>query len=209
MRTNKHLFTGVAAEMGLTPGDLHALLSLDADEPRPMRAMAEEWRCDASNVTWMVDRLEAHGYVERQSLPNDRRVRTVALTAAGIDAQARSKGLLYLAPESFSKLSTDTSRSSSGSSAASPTKRAADPARIPLPNRAQRYRRGHGAGAGEQLGIAAEFGIGEPAVGPPPGAVQVPSPLGPGVACRGCPLGRCVRGRRADRIRRVPRTRLL
>ena len=104
LRAHKHIFTGVAHEMGLTPGDLHALLSLDADEPRPMRAMAEEWRCDASNVTWMVDRLEQHGFVERQSLPNDRRVRTAALTEAGIAAQARARELLSQAPESFSNL---------------------------------------------------------------------------------------------------------
>ena len=104
MRSNKHVFTGVAHELGLTPGDLHALLSLDAAEPRPMRAMAEEWRCDASNVTWMVDRLEHHGFVERQSLPNDRRVRTVALTKAGVVAQQRARDLLYRAPDSFSNL---------------------------------------------------------------------------------------------------------
>jgi DNA-binding MarR family transcriptional regulator len=107
MRSNKHLFTGVAQEMGLTPGDLHALLSIDAGEARPMRAMAEEWRCDASNVTWMVDRLEAHGYVERQSKANDRRVRTVALTAAGVVAQERAKELLHQVPASFSKLTAD------------------------------------------------------------------------------------------------------
>ena len=107
MRSHKHLFTGVAHEMGLTPGDMHALLSLEADAPRPMRAMAEEWRCDASNVTWMVDRLEQHGLVERQTLPNDRRVRTVALTEAGIKAQRRAGELLYQAPESFEHLTVD------------------------------------------------------------------------------------------------------
>ena len=107
MRAHKHLFTAVAHEMGLTPGDMHALLSLDAEAPRPMRAMAEEWRCDASNVTWMVDRLEQHGLVERQTMPNDRRVRTVALTEAGVRAQARAGELLYRAPASFSRLSVD------------------------------------------------------------------------------------------------------
>lgn len=107
LRAHKYVFTDVAHEMGLTPGDLHALLSLDADEPRPMRAMAEEWRCDASNVTWMVDRLEQHGFVERQSLPNDRRVRTAALTETGLAAQSQARELLSKAPESFVRLEAD------------------------------------------------------------------------------------------------------
>src|SRR5215831_10455509 len=45
-------------ELGLTPGHLKALAILDPDEPRPMRAMADALSCDASMVTWLVDRLE-------------------------------------------------------------------------------------------------------------------------------------------------------
>ena len=33
-----------------------------------MSALAEAWACDASNVTWLVDRLEEHGLVVRQAV---------------------------------------------------------------------------------------------------------------------------------------------
>ncbi|HEY7940126.1 MAG TPA: MarR family winged helix-turn-helix transcriptional regulator, partial [Acidimicrobiales bacterium] len=54
-----------AEEAGLTLRQLHALFDLDPDNPRPMRDLAVEWYCDASNVTGIVDGLEAIGMVER------------------------------------------------------------------------------------------------------------------------------------------------
>lgn len=80
---NRDRHASIAAEFGLTLGDMRTLLSLDPDRPRPMGALAEDWRCDASNVTWLVDRLEDRGLVERRMSPSDRRVKTVALTAQG------------------------------------------------------------------------------------------------------------------------------
>lgn len=56
-----------------------------------MRSLAEEWRCDASNATWIVDRLERAGLAERRSVPRDRRVRLVVLTPKGA---ATKRGLL-------------------------------------------------------------------------------------------------------------------
>jgi DNA-binding MarR family transcriptional regulator len=35
-------------------------------------------------ATWLVDRLEERGLVERRTPPNDRRVKTIVLTALGI-----------------------------------------------------------------------------------------------------------------------------
>src|SRR5919204_1892499 len=68
-------FFRILQEFGLTPGDLRALFALDGDHPRPMRVLAQAWDCDASNATWMVDRLETRGLVERRALPHDRRVK--------------------------------------------------------------------------------------------------------------------------------------
>jgi DNA-binding MarR family transcriptional regulator len=79
----------VLRELGLTPGHLKALVVLDPGEPRPMRAMADALGCDASMVTWLVDRLEERGLVERQARPADRRVKTVALTERGIEIRDR------------------------------------------------------------------------------------------------------------------------
>jgi DNA-binding MarR family transcriptional regulator len=69
----RYCFFRILQEFGLTPGDLRALFALDGDHPRPMRTLAQAWGCDASNATWMVDRLETRGLVERRMLPPDRR----------------------------------------------------------------------------------------------------------------------------------------
>ena len=43
-----------------------ALRQLDPDEPKPMSELAAALRCDNSNVTGIVDRLEDRGLVERR-----------------------------------------------------------------------------------------------------------------------------------------------
>ena len=75
------------ARLGLTPNDVRALTELDVSAGRTMRSLAEEWGCDASNATWIVDRLEKRGLVERRSKAGDRRVKLVVLTAAGTKAR--------------------------------------------------------------------------------------------------------------------------
>jgi len=101
----KEQFPTLAASLGLNPGALHALMSLDEDEPRSMSALAGAWKCDASNVTWLVDRLEDAGFAERRPHPTDRRVRTVALTRKGAKARAQIEAKLYEAPASIRGLS--------------------------------------------------------------------------------------------------------
>ena len=68
---------------GLTPNDARALSSLDRVTGRPMGELAEDWECDASNATWIVDRLERLGLAERRVAPQDRRSKHVVLTAKG------------------------------------------------------------------------------------------------------------------------------
>jgi len=96
--TQRSRFFGVLKELGLTPGDMKALMALEPDEARPMRSLAQVWDCDASNVTWMVDRLEERGYVERRMLAGDRRVKTVALTVLGVKAKAEMIARLHEPP---------------------------------------------------------------------------------------------------------------
>lgn len=98
---NRDRFGAMAADVGLTVAGLKTLLSLDPDEPKSMRALADEWKCDASNVTWLVDRLEERGLVERRPLPTDRRVKTVALTAAGEHLKAEVVERMHQPPEAF------------------------------------------------------------------------------------------------------------
>ncbi len=67
----------------LTPNDAKTLALLDSSEAKPMGALAEACCTDASNATWVVDRLESLGLVERRAVPGDRRVKLVALTTRG------------------------------------------------------------------------------------------------------------------------------
>ena len=48
-----------------------------------MGKMAQAIRCDASNVTGIIDKLVTMGFAIRQEDPNDRRVKTVQLTPQG------------------------------------------------------------------------------------------------------------------------------
>jgi DNA-binding MarR family transcriptional regulator len=105
MMARKQHFPEIAASFHLNPGALHALLTMDPDEPRSMSALAGGWGCDASNVTWLVDRLEEHGLAERRAHPTDRRVRTVALTPKGVQVRAQVEAMIYEAPPSIASLS--------------------------------------------------------------------------------------------------------
>jgi DNA-binding MarR family transcriptional regulator len=70
-------------EFELSPVQCHVLHLIEPDEPLPMGRLAETLRCDASNVTGLVDRLEARGLVQRQPSVGDRRVKVIQLTPAG------------------------------------------------------------------------------------------------------------------------------
>ena len=54
-----------------------------------MSEIANFLRCDNSNVTGIVDGLEARGLAERTASPGDRRVKLIALTAEGRRLRAR------------------------------------------------------------------------------------------------------------------------
>jgi DNA-binding MarR family transcriptional regulator len=86
------------AQLRLTPNDVRALTELDGTSGRTMRSLAEEWGCDASNATWIVDRLEKRGLVERRAKPGDRRVKLVVLSAAGVKARKQLLDGLFEPP---------------------------------------------------------------------------------------------------------------
>lgn len=89
----------VSKELGVTPGHLKALLELQPGQPRPMGALAEALHCDASNATWLVDRLEEQALVERGTVPADRRVKTVVLTPLGAKTRATVIERLHEPPD--------------------------------------------------------------------------------------------------------------
>ncbi|MFJ6742366.1 MarR family winged helix-turn-helix transcriptional regulator [Streptomyces sp. NPDC091279] len=75
-------YEDAAGEHALT-GAQARLLSLLSLEPLPMRKLALKLKCEPSNVTGIVDRLEARGLVERRLDPADRRVKLAAATEDG------------------------------------------------------------------------------------------------------------------------------
>jgi MarR family transcriptional regulator, organic hydroperoxide resistance regulator len=83
MQANKPRFMALAQEMGLAPMQLHALRLIEPGEGVPMSSLAGMLFCDASNVTGIVDRLEARGLIERRPSPRDRRVKLLVLTDEG------------------------------------------------------------------------------------------------------------------------------
>lgn len=95
----------VAAACELTEAQCHVLRLLEPGVPMSMRRLAEGLDCDASNVTGLVDRLEARGLVERHSCRHDRRVKELALTPAGAALRTRMVERLGEPPEPITRLS--------------------------------------------------------------------------------------------------------
>ncbi|UVT18030.1 MAG: MarR family transcriptional regulator [Nitrospira sp.] len=67
-----------AASVGLTAAQATILTLLS--EPSSMRRFADQMGCDASNITGIVDRLEAKSLVVRSADATDRRVKLIRRT---------------------------------------------------------------------------------------------------------------------------------
>ncbi|MFB7913263.1 MarR family winged helix-turn-helix transcriptional regulator [Streptomyces sp. NPDC056061] len=93
-----------AAAHSLT-GAQARVLGLLALEPMPMRRIAQKLKCEPSNVTGIVDRLEARGLVERRPDPADRRVKLAAPTEQGTRTARQLRDSLTFAREPLAELS--------------------------------------------------------------------------------------------------------
>ncbi|MDJ0343719.1 MarR family transcriptional regulator [Streptomyces sp. H10-C2] len=91
----RHQLTGAQAR----------LLALLSREPLPMRQIAQQLKCEPSNVTGIVDRLEARGLAERRTDPSDRRIKLAAATEEGRETAARLRGALSFARAPLAGLS--------------------------------------------------------------------------------------------------------
>jgi DNA-binding MarR family transcriptional regulator len=99
---HRRRFLIVASELDLHPAQAGALMQLSS--PLPMSELAGQLGCDSSNVTGLVDRLEARGLVARQPSAEDRRVKHVVLTNAGQALRERMLVRLGEAPVGFERL---------------------------------------------------------------------------------------------------------
>jgi DNA-binding MarR family transcriptional regulator len=102
-RQHRRRFLIAAAELDLHPAQAGALLQLDS--PLPMTELAALLACDNSNVTGLIDRLEARGLVARQPSSEDRRVKHVVLTAAGRRLRGRMLARVGRPTRGFERLS--------------------------------------------------------------------------------------------------------
>ncbi|HEX3082458.1 MAG TPA: MarR family winged helix-turn-helix transcriptional regulator [Candidatus Saccharimonadia bacterium] len=73
----------LAEKYDLTLMQANALCVLDPDHAVPTNALSNNLSCDPSNITGIVERLVAAGYLERGDHPTDRRVKTISLTDKG------------------------------------------------------------------------------------------------------------------------------
>jgi DNA-binding MarR family transcriptional regulator len=90
----------VADELGITATQVVALRELS--DPITAREPATRMVCEPSNVTYVLDRLEGQGMIERRPHPTDRRAKQLVLTPAGrgyrADVLARLNAHSPLAP---------------------------------------------------------------------------------------------------------------
>ncbi|MFC8170765.1 MarR family winged helix-turn-helix transcriptional regulator [Streptomyces sp. NPDC057242] len=92
-----------AAQHALT-GAQARVLGLLSLEPLPMRRIAQKLKCEPSNITGIVDRLEARGLVERRPAPDDRRVKLAVPTDEGRTVTRRLRESLDFAREPLGEL---------------------------------------------------------------------------------------------------------
>lgn len=86
-------FAAAAGRHGLT--SMQAKLLGQLVRPLPMRELAALLGCDASNVTGIVDRLEAQGLARREADPRDRRVKRVIATPQGAETIRRVRADMH------------------------------------------------------------------------------------------------------------------
>jgi len=72
-------------------------------EPVPLRLLAEEQQCVASNVTTLVDRLETDGLVRRVDDPADRRSKRAELTELGKEKAEDGAGVVAEVEAAFAE----------------------------------------------------------------------------------------------------------
>ena len=81
-----------AAVLGLTAAQAIALRELTG--PMTMSELAERMSCEPSNATFVIDKLERQGLLERHPHPTDRRAKQLVRTEAGTELRERLLELL-------------------------------------------------------------------------------------------------------------------
>ena len=99
-----------AAEFDLHPAQLGALMQLEPQSGLPMHEIASRLACDNSNVTGIVDRLQARGFVTRRADEHDRRVKYIVPTPDGLEVREALRAKLAGVPIGIERLSASEQR---------------------------------------------------------------------------------------------------
>lgn len=97
----------VATSYGLSPQQLVSMKIIGEYGTMTMSELAGHLGCDASNVTSIVDKLQTRGYVERRSSEQDRRVKSLVMTAQGTDLYRAARERMHQPPPAISNLAVD------------------------------------------------------------------------------------------------------
>ena len=69
--------------LGISMAQLHIMFTVQRNGDMTMTGLADVLNVSLSNATGLIDRLEERGYIERDRVPNDRRVVVIRVTPAG------------------------------------------------------------------------------------------------------------------------------
>ena len=77
------------AEFGLAVTQIRALILMDPQKSVTMSELAQKAIIEPSNLTGIIDKLEARGLVKRSLAATDRRVKIVSLTRSGLTLRGK------------------------------------------------------------------------------------------------------------------------
>ena len=79
----------LTSELELTPSQARALALMDPEKSLTMSELAQSVTLEPSNLTGVIDKLEARGLVKRGVAATDRRVKLVSMTRSGAALRAK------------------------------------------------------------------------------------------------------------------------
>ncbi|MFC3799545.1 MarR family transcriptional regulator [Cohnella sp. GCM10012308] len=86
LRASRAIFGNVGRDIeshGLSPDNFMILELLYNKGPQPIQKISERMGIPSGSITYVIDKLEKKGYVERRQSQEDRRTSNAVLTAAG------------------------------------------------------------------------------------------------------------------------------
>ncbi len=104
VHSQRQALMAIASELELSVPQTMALRRLDPERPMAMSELAGALRCDNSNVTGIIDRLEDRELVRREPSAQDRRVKMLTVTPKGEALRDRLAALWDRPPAALAEL---------------------------------------------------------------------------------------------------------